>query len=372
MKVLFLAPLKAPDDPVPSGERTTARLFMKLLAGLGYEVELASRLRTYVPRPEPAEWQKLATTAQDEIGRLLSSVDRKDVACVFTYHVYYKAPDLIGSALASTLGIPYVIAEASRAPKRAAGPYARGHELSEAAIARAGLVLTPTAADRVMLERLRPAHQRVVDLKPFVDLSEWPLAGPRTAGPRAVPRLVTVAMMRDGDKLASYRQLAAVMGRLIDRSWTLTIVGDGPMRGVVADLFAPFGERVRLIGAVSERVALGRLLAGADLFVWPGVNEAFGAVFLEAQAHGLPCLAGSYGGIADVVCDGRTGLLSAPGDIAGLAASLASLLDDPQRRAAMGAQAARFIAEERNMSVARDAVAAAFATTGISIPGERQ
>ncbi|GAB4067010.1 glycosyltransferase family 4 protein [Ancylobacter sonchi] len=370
MKILFLAPLKPPDHPVPSGERTMARLFQKLLGQLGYEVELASHLRTLTLAPSPAAWDELCRAARGEVERILAQeTDRGSIACVFTYHVYYKAPDLIGPALAQALGVPYVIAEASRAPKRAVGSYAEGHRLSEAAISRADLVLTPTRHDREMLEAFRPPHQRIVDLRPFVDLGEWPLArSPRSVSPSRDVRLITVAMMREGDKLASYRQLAVALAGIADRPWRLTVVGDGPARKEVEALFAPFGDRVRFLGAISERPALGRLLAAADLFVWPGVNEAFGAVYLEAQAHGLPCVAASYGGIPDVIRDGETGRLSPPDDITALAANLAELIDEPPRRASMAAAAARFIAEDRDLSAAANLVGRAFADAGIPVP----
>ena len=55
----------------------------------------------------------------------------------FTYHVYYKAPDWIGPRVARGLGIPYVVAEGSRAAKRAQGPWALGHAGAEAALDRA-------------------------------------------------------------------------------------------------------------------------------------------------------------------------------------------------------------------------------------------
>ena len=40
----------------------------------------------------------------------------------FTYHLYHKAPDWLGPRIAGALGIPYVVAEASFAPKQAGGP----------------------------------------------------------------------------------------------------------------------------------------------------------------------------------------------------------------------------------------------------------
>lgn len=371
MRCLFLAPLKSPDHPVPSGDRTMARLFLKLLRHSGYEAELASAFRSFHTDPAIVDWAALEREAAQEVERIFAATRPAEVACVFTYHVYYKAPDLIGPALAARLGVPYVIAEASRAPKRATGPFAEGHRRAEAAMDAATLILTPTAADREVLDRLRPPHQRVVDLKPFLDLADWPLAGaaaePRGAGPA---RLVTLAMMRPGDKLASYRQLAQALAG-VEAPWTLDIIGDGPARAEVEAAVAPFGERVRVHGAITDRAALGSLFHASDLFVWPGVNEAFGAVYLEAQAHGLPCLAGGYGGITDTMIPGTTGLLTPAGDIPAFRAALIDLIAAPARRRAMGEAAARFIAAARDLPKAAATLQAAFRASFIALPEDR-
>ncbi|QIB35955.1 glycosyltransferase family 4 protein [Ancylobacter pratisalsi] len=375
MRCLFLAPLKSPDHPTPSGERTMARLFVKLLENIGYQVELASHLRSFVPDPDTADWHALREDAAAEIERLLAGATDRPAACVFTYHVYYKAPDLIGPALAARLGVPYVIAEPSRAPKRAVGRFAEGHALAEHAIDAARLLLTPTAADREMLDRLKPPGQLVADLKPFINLREWPDAPRRRVSAMGAPvrsvrpvRLVSVAMMRDGDKLASYRQLAAALEMLRVEDWTLDIVGDGPARGAVEAAFAPLGERVTFHGALTDRAALGACLSGSDIFVWPGVNEAFGVVYLEAQARGLACVAGAYGGISDTMQVGRTGLLTPTGDVPAFAEAVRGLIIDTRKRQLMGADAARFIAEERDLPVAAATLLRAFAEAGIALP----
>ena len=64
-----------------------------------------------------------------------------------------------------------------------------------------------------------------------------------------------------------------------------------------------------------------------DLYLWPAINEAYGMAFLEAQAAGLPVVAGRTGGVPAVVADGVTGLLTPIGDAAAFAGAVARLLD---------------------------------------------
>ena len=66
----------------------------------------------------------------------------------FTYHCYYRKPDWLGPIVTRALGIPYVIAEASHAPRRAQGPTRLGHRAVERALAAADLVLTRQSARR--------------------------------------------------------------------------------------------------------------------------------------------------------------------------------------------------------------------------------
>jgi len=98
-------------------------------------------------------------------------------------------------------------------------------------------------------------------------------------------------------------------------------------------------ERVRFAGAVPH-AGLPAIYASADLYLWPAINEAYGMAFLEAQAAGLPVVAGRTGGVPAVVADGITGLLTPVGDAAAFAAAVARLLDDAAERARL-ARAAR-------------------------------
>jgi glycosyltransferase involved in cell wall biosynthesis len=358
--IAFYAPMKSPDHPAPSGDRTMARLLLKALGRAGFGPELASQLQTRDGLGNADVQADLRCRSLVEADRLLSRWSGTPSAgrprLWFTYHVYYKAPDWIGPRVADGLRIPYVVAEGSRAGKRAGSAWDLSHRGAEAALDRADAIFVMTQADREALERHRAEGQRLLDLPPFVDLEEWSRSAVPRRGQKGIVRLLTVAMMRPGDKLTSYRILADALAGLPEHraaaGWTLDVVGDGEARGEVEALFARFSPRITFRGRLDDREALRRLYAAADLLVWPAVNEAYGMAFLEAQAHGCPVLAGAYGGVASVVRHDETGFLTPPGDETAFGEALRSLLPDAERRRRLGRGAQHFVETERGLDQA--------------------
>jgi glycosyltransferase involved in cell wall biosynthesis len=115
---------------------------------------------------------------------------------------------------------------------------------------------------------------------------------------------------------------------------TLAVVGDGPERPDLELLGASLGGgRVRFLGQTDRpEVAL----AASDAVVVPSDTEGMPAVAIEAGMAGLPVAATRVGGLAEIVVDGRSGLLVDRGDHAALGAAVARCLEE---RAVMGAYA---------------------------------
>ena len=321
MKIAFYAPMKPPDHPTPSGDRRIARLMMQALRLAGHDVTLASTLRVYDGKGDRTAQEALVSEATDEADRFIGARDRPNLW--FTYHCYYKAPDLIGPHVAKACGIPYAIAEASRAKKRLDGSWALFAEAAEHAIDAAQVLFALSGEDRYALDRERAENQQIVDLPPFIDPGPGPKEKPR--GDRL--RLITVAMMREGAKYDSYHALAEGLGHL-DLNWHLTVIGDGEARGDVEALFAPFGEQVTFEGAITDETALRTVYEHADVFVWPGIGEALGMVYLEAQAAGIPVIAEDRPGPRSLIAPDYA--LTPPGDARALANAIA---DAPSGRA---------------------------------------
>jgi glycosyltransferase involved in cell wall biosynthesis len=368
MRIAFYAPLKPPDHPVPSGDRQMARLFLAALRCAGHEPALASRFRSFEGRGEPHRQAQLAAFGQKLADRFVSrcrTAQAKAPDLWFTYHIYHKAPDWLGPRVAEALGIPYIVAEASFAPKQAGGAWDRGHRAAEHAIRHADAVIGLNPADRGCVLPLLADPARWVAVKPFLDAGSYPprgLAGPPTAPSSRQPvRLIVVGMMRPGDKLASYRLLGDALSRLGDLDWSLEVVGDGAARQEVAQALALLGDRVAWAGLLDSET-LVRHLAAADLCVWPAVNEAFGMALLEAQASGLPVIAGASGGVAQIVAQGITGFLVEPNDAAGFAAAVRHLIVDRGLCASFGEAARRRVLAEHDLPVAARRLASVFDT----------
>ncbi|MEM9224037.1 MAG: glycosyltransferase family 4 protein, partial [Pseudomonadota bacterium] len=250
----------------------------------------------------------------------------------------HKGPDLIGPRISRAFDIPYAIVEASRAQKRADGPWARGFFLADEALQAAHALGVVTRRDRPALEAFAP--EAIVPFPPFVDTT--PFQRLSTGDGHHV---VCAGMMRPGRKAESFRILADVF-RIIraERPDTrFTVAGDGEARGELEPLFPP-GTFTGLLA----QDQLAHLFSRSDIFVWPAIDEPFGFVFLEAQAAGLPVVGGAARGVFDVVQDGKTGLLAEPTDAPALARATLSLLSDQDQRRAM-ASAARSFAGENDL-----------------------
>jgi len=383
MRIAFYAPMKPPDHPVPSGDRHLARLLLQALRHSGHEPELVSRFVSRDGTGDPERQARLKTLGEKLAARLVRRLtarppDARPEAW-FTYHVYHKAPDWIGPTVAQALGIPYLITEASSAPKRAGGPWDIGYRGANAAIARADAILTLNSDDWDCLQPIATPpvlHRRMF---PFVDATPFTSATARrgnlrdavireTGWPADTLILLAVGMMRAGAKQGSYEQLAAALPQLSGDNWRLLVAGDGPRRTEIkAMLDAAAPGKVKLLGALPA-ARLAEIYALADILVWPAVDEAFGIALLEAQAAGLPVVAGKARGVPDIVGSGVTGLLPPADKPDAFAKAVQRLIDDSDLRDRMGVAAARRVRAKFDLPTAAAMLDSTLNTVSISRP----
>ncbi len=378
MWIEFYAPMKAPTHPVPSGDRRMARLLMRVLGAGGegkdggHRVTLASSQRCWEGKGDAERQSAISTRAaleRDDLGAWYERHGAPDLW--FTYHLFHKAPDLIGPDLCDRFGIPYCVAEPSFAPKQEGGPWAAGHTAVGRALGRADAAFFLNPTDRECVAPLLPAHCLARDLPPFVDTAPYPPARAARAQTRAAiahrhgidpgrPWLLAAAMMRQDVKKESYRLLADALARLEPTGWSLVIVGDGPARTEVEEMFADFPNTVFLGALSAEDLAVTQ--AACDLAVWPSLNEAFGLGVLEAQAAGLPVVSGSNPGVANMVRDGETGILTEMGNAAAFADAVSFYLKNTDTLLRHGAAAQANVGRRHDLKHAEEILFGAITT----------
>jgi len=188
-------------------------------------------------------------------------------------------------------------------------------------------------------------------------------------GPADRKWLLTVARLMPHKGIdAGLAALADLRAEGVDAGYL--IAGEGPARAELTRLSERLGmtDFVRWCGFVPDE-DLPALYGAADVYL--GLSredgaevEGFGLSLLEAQACGLPVVAGASGGTADAVAAGIGGLLVAPSARGEIHQALVALLRDPARARAMGAAGRAWAERERSWTrVQRDVAAAAAAFT---------
>jgi glycosyltransferase involved in cell wall biosynthesis len=166
---------------------------------------------------------------------------------------------------------------------------------------------------------------------------------------------VLISVLRPEKRPAAF---AAAVGRAHRRDPRLRglVAGDGPERGAVDAAAAATGGAVTVLG---HRDDIPDLILAADVVCLTSAAEASPIAVLEAMALGRPVVAPRVGGVAEIVVDGTTGILFAPGDDDALTQALLDLAASPDRADGMGSagqrcQRAEFGADRMHDAYARE------------------
>lgn len=365
MKIGFYAPLKSPNHPVPSGDRAMARLLIKVLVAGGHEVEILSELRSWEGGGSQRAQEKIISLAQKEVKRLTNHYQtNQPPELIFVYHVYHKAADWIGVELANKLNVPYLLVEASFAPKQIHGRWRSGLQQTLKSIRTAQTVIALNPIDVGCLKPLLKPSQSIELLSPFLGEVPATLDNVVALKKQLAERhkfdlnkvwLITVAMMRVGDKSTSYKQLAEALSGIDMDLWQLVAIGDGGNFTQIQRFFKPLAANCFFTGEL-DREAIHRWLSCGDIFTWPAVNEAYGVALLEALAAGLPAVVQNYGGVASIVEHNRTGYVANPNKRGEFGRLLTALISDEKRRKDMAAESIKKFATEHSYHAAVNSI----------------
>ena len=355
MKICFYAPFKPLGHAQPSGDLVTATGIFDFLARQNHQVMSASTLRCRWIYWKPWLWPRLWWERQ----RVIRNFSSAPVDIWFTYHSYYKAPDLLGPYASRHLNIPYVIFQGIYSTKRRRSVKTRrGFYLNKAALLAADHVFTNKKVDLHNLRRLLP-DERISYVAPGLNPDEfifdaqareelrrqWSITGE--------PVIFSAAMFRRDVKTQGLKWVIRACGELLrqGRQFQLVIAGDGKERKALENLAAEqIPGKFRFVGKIS-RPQLYRYYSAADVFMFPGIGESLGMVFLEAQACGLPVVAFDNAGVPEAVQDGKTGILVPPYEMAPFVDAVNSLLSDRELRRQMGRAAKSYVRTNHDLDL---------------------
>jgi glycosyltransferase involved in cell wall biosynthesis len=152
--------------------------------------------------------------------------------------------------------------------------------------------------------------------------------------------------------LRAWRLLVESRNQFPGREPILLIVGEGECRDQLSNLAEEL-QITRCVRFLWQRRDIDELLPACNVFVLSSISEGLSFAILEAMACALPVVATKVGGNAELVEDGKTGILTPHQDPAALATALGRLLDQPGLRLQMGNRGRHFV--ERHHDAARSA-----------------
>lgn len=257
----------------------------------------------------------------------------------------------ITGAVASLLGVPFVVTRRVELPLR-----------RRALWSRARRVIAISAAVQAALERSGIAPAAIEVIPSGIDLDR-----PRPpAAPVGPPRIVAIGALTPEK---NHLLLLDVAARLVQRHPAVrwTVAGEGPLKSRLLDAARArgLGDVVEFIGQFSEP---RQVLAGATVFLSCSTHEGLGTAILEAMAAGVPVVATAVGGVPEVL-SGGAGILVDQGNPEAMAGALDALLRDESARRNVIETAAMRV---KSYSVERMATAVAGVYRSVAMSVESQ
>ncbi len=353
MRILFYAPFKPLDHAHPSGDLVSASGIIDYLMKQGHQIIAASSLRCRWIYWKPWLWPKLII----ERRRVVRRFSKDDCDLWFTYHTYYKAPDLLGPYASSKLTIPYVIFQGIYSTKRRRKlKTLPGFYLNQHALRTARHVFINKTVDWINLRRLLP-DERISHLAPGLYPQQFYFDADARQALRAQwnigddPVVFSAAMFRPDVKTEGLTWVIRACGELLRRGHHLRLViaGDGKEKDKLQRLaHEQLPERSHFAGQI-PRSEMFRYYSACDVFVFPGIQESLGMVFLEAQSCGLPVVAFDNAGVPEAVQDGITGFLVPMYATKPFADAIERLLKDSELRRRMGRAARSYVRQKHDL-----------------------
>jgi glycogen(starch) synthase len=236
-------------------------------------------------------------------------------------------------ALAEYFDVPLVstihATEAGRHSGWVAGRISRQVHAAESWLVRESdsLITCSASMSEEITELFGPGLTGTRVIRNGIDAELWPFARRR---PRQGPAQLLYVGRLEYEKGVHDAIAALPRIRRTHPGTTLTVAGDGTQQKWLIDEARKHKvlKATRFVGRLGHDELVAALHT-ADAAVLPSHYEPFGIVALEAAATGTPLVTSNVGGLGEAVINGRTGMSFVPRDVAGLAAAVRAVLDDP-------------------------------------------
>ncbi len=353
MRIAFYAPFKPLGHPRPSGDLAIGTGLYHFLKGRGHRLTQISKLRARWIYWKPWLWPKTLRAR----SRALKTCKKTGASIWLSYHSYYKAPDLLGPECSRRLNLPYAIFQGIYSTKRRRDWRTwAGFELNRRALLCADHVFSNRKTDLLNLERVVPP-EKLSYVVPGIMPEQFRFDAETRRkirfewGIDEQVVLLSAAMFRPGVKSESLTWVIRSCAQIDHKRhpFVLVMAGEGkegPRLRQLADRCLQ--NRVRFVGKIA-REKMYRFYSAGDLFVFPGIRESLGMVYLEAQSCGLPVVAFADGGVPEVVAEGKSGYLVRPFDKSRFIGAIVRLLSDLTLRRRMGEAAGRYVRQNHDV-----------------------
>jgi glycosyltransferase involved in cell wall biosynthesis len=308
---------------------------------------------------------------------------RRNALDALVVHGHSPAAQIVGIAAAKASGIPvFMRGETHLGLSRGSVKASLRKFVMSAFYARLDGVLAIGSANRAFYRAMGVPARRIFSVPYTVDNSRFIEAARLTNAERAeMRRMLGVEddcpiilysakfeqRKRPGDLVRAAAKLNAE-----GASFHLAMVGSGAREAELRSLAQELGVGNMHFHGFVNQSAIPRIYGACDIFVLPSENEPWGLAVNEAMCAGLPIVAAAeIGCVPDLVRDGVNGRIFQAGDIAGLAAALRPLIDDKEKRRAMGTASSEIIARW-SYAEAREGLRMALRSVGLNaLPPQR-
>ncbi len=285
-----------------------------------------------------------------ELAATLAAPEFRDVALVHSTNITLDFMLLPVAAWAAERSIPHVITPfvhlGEPGNRQVLRYYSMPHQID--LLRRSAAVITQTGLEQAFLRRAGVPAAQMQTIGVGINPAE--LAGDG-AGFRREQHIPGPIVLSAGT--AAYDKGTIHVVEAMQRLWTAGSPATWVQVGSLMDHFQHFAERLpapdrartRILGFVPDQLRADAF-AAADVFVMPSRTDSFGIVYLEAWGRGIPVIGARAGGVPEVIRHGSDGLLVEFGDVAGLARSIARLLNDRELARAMGELGRRKVMRE--------------------------